>query len=151
MSNTNERVEGAQALGGVIGYWLLVCAHLPSHQRNSHEIRARSNNLRNRDLVLRSFAAIRIRGVRISRISSSSDDVVTAQYLSQGQGQGQGQGWCEAQSFPICTRAVSGIWYLVYCTSPIAYPIVNGYSPSGTWGPRTSTGGPRRRRRQEKK
>ena len=36
---------------------------------------------------------------------------------------------------------VSGIWYLVYCTSPIAYPIVNGYSPSGTWGPRTSTGG----------
>ena len=32
---------------------------------------------------------------------------------------------------------VSGIWYLVYCTGPIAYPIVNGYSPSGTWGPRT--------------
>ena len=26
---------------------------------------------------------------------------------------------------------VSGIWYLVYCTGPIAYPIVNGYSPSG--------------------
>ena len=35
---------------------------------------------------------------------------------------------------------VSGIWYLVYCTSPIAYPIVNGYSPSGTWGPRTVPG-----------
>ena len=30
----------------VVGYSLLVCAHLPSHQRNSHEIRARSNNLR---------------------------------------------------------------------------------------------------------
>ena len=39
--------------GVVIGYLLSVCAHLPSHQRNSHEIRARSNNLRNRDLVLR--------------------------------------------------------------------------------------------------
>ena len=25
--------------------------------------------------------------------------------MSQPQGQGQGQGWCEAQSFPICTRA----------------------------------------------
>ena len=32
---------------------VMVCAHLPLHQRNSHEIRARSNNLRNRDLVLR--------------------------------------------------------------------------------------------------
>ena len=31
----------------VICYLLSVCAHLPSHQRNSHEIRARSNNLRN--------------------------------------------------------------------------------------------------------
>ena len=41
----------------------------------------------------------------------------------------------------VHTALVSGIWYLVYCTSPIAYPIVNGSSPSGTWGPRTSTGG----------
>ena len=31
---------------GTICYLLSVCAHLPSHQRNSHEIRARSNNLR---------------------------------------------------------------------------------------------------------
>ena len=51
-----------------------------------------------------------------------------------------------ARGAPVLLRAVfssdvSGIWYLVYCTSPIAYPIVNGYSPSGTWGPRTSTGG----------
>ena len=44
---------------------------------------------------------------------------------------------CVSRVLPL----VSGIWYLVYCTSPIAYPIVNGYSPSGTWGPRTSTGG----------
>ena len=42
----------------------------------------------------------------------------------------------------MARRVVSGIWYLVYCTGPIAYPIVNGYSPSGTWGPRTSTCGP---------
>ena len=30
---------------------------------------------------------------------------------------------------------VSGIWYLVYCTGPIAYPIVNGYSPSARGAP----------------
>ena len=51
------------------GYGLCVCAHLPSHRRNSHEIRARSNNLRNRDLVIR---FLRCYEVRISRISSSS-------------------------------------------------------------------------------
>ena len=57
----------------------------------------------------------------------------------------RGGNWVVVCSISRCVRlfmtSVSGIWYLVYCTSPIAYPIVNGYSPSGTWGPRTSTGG----------
>ena len=49
----------------------------------------------------------------------------------------------------VLVRLLDGVtpmfWYLVsglvYCASPIAYPIVNEYSPSGTRGPRTSTGG----------
>ena len=41
--------------------------------------------------------------------------------------------WSAAPASGVC-----GMWYLVYCTGPIVYPICNVYSPSGTRGPRTS-------------